>query len=658
MLRVLQPSVSLSATSLAFPQVGTGSAGLPQSVTLSNTGKASLSISSTAVTGTNASDFGQSNNCGSSLAAGGSCTISVTFTPTARGSRTAWVTITDNAVGSPQTVSLSGTGVTSVVSLSAKSLAFGTQTLGTTSAAQMVTVGNSGNPSLNLRGIAMTGANAGDFAQTNTCDSLLGGKENCTISVTFTPTMNGPRSAAIAITDDAAGSPQAVSSTGTGAGQFMALRADKTHLVNTITNTPVFITGDSPQVLFVQLSNDDVETYLADRASRNFNALWVLPIDNQDQANAPKDYYGNVPFDGPDFTNEDAAYWAHIDYVVQRMQAYGMVAWMNVAFVGTPQFGTSYYYASILNSSDATMTAYGQWLGNRYKNYPNVVWVLGGDAPATSDIFSKLADIGNGLRTADPNRLITLEACRACSQNSTPNQQSTLEAYAYLSQSVPSFMDLNWAYAKSPNVIAECQGAYTSASGAAIPPLMGEDTYELDTSVTSAQVRTEGYWEVLSGCRLGRMFGNDSIWTFNAPQFKNSNQPWQGQLGSVGSTGQEIMGRLFRSREHWLLVPDINHTVLTAGYGFGTTISAAARTSDGRTIIAYIPNGNAAIITIDMTKITSTTGTAKCWWFNPRNGATTLVGSFPNSGTRNFTPPDSNDWVLVIDDASANLPVP
>jgi len=111
------------------------------------------------------------------------------------------------------------------------------------------------------------------------------------------------------------------------------------------------------------------------------------------------------------------------------------------------------------------------------------------------------------------------------------------------------------------------------------------------------------------------------------------------------------------------MVPDINHTVVTAGYGSlgtwpQTTLTTTARSSDGQTIIAYIPNGNAATITVDMTKITSATNTAQCWWFNPSNGSTTLIGSFPNSGTQNFTPPDSNDWVLVIDDVGATLAAP
>src|SRR5207249_3349017 len=83
-----------------------------QAVTLSNTGSAALSITSIAITGTNSGDFRQTNNCGSSLAAGSSCAINVTFTPAATGTRSATLTVTDNASNSPQTVSLTETGAT------------------------------------------------------------------------------------------------------------------------------------------------------------------------------------------------------------------------------------------------------------------------------------------------------------------------------------------------------------------------------------------------------------------------------------------------------------------------------------------------------------------------------------------------------------------
>ena len=215
--------VSLSPTSLAFGNQSVGTTSAPQTVTLSNTGTAALSITSLALTGTNASDFAQTNTCGSSVAASANCTITVTFTPSASGSRTASVSITDNASGSPQTVSLSGTGTAALASLSPTSLAFGNQSLGVTSAAQTLTLSNTGNATLSITSLGLTGTNASDFAQTNTCGSPVAASANCTITVTFTPAASGSRTASVSITDNASGSPQTVSLSGTGTAALVSL---------------------------------------------------------------------------------------------------------------------------------------------------------------------------------------------------------------------------------------------------------------------------------------------------------------------------------------------------------------------------------------------------------------------------------------------------
>ena len=129
-------------------------------------------------------------------------------------------------------------------------------------------------------------------------------------------------------------------------------------------------------------------------------------------------------------------------------------------------------------------------------------------------------------------------------------------------------------------------------------------------------------------------------------------------MSAAGSVGQQYLGKLLRSREHWLMVPDINHTVMTSGIGSGDTLSVAARSSDGQTIIAYLSDGNSSSRLIDMSRISSTTNTARAWWYNPRSGSATLIGTFTNSGSQSFSAPDGNDWVLVIDDDAASLPAP
>ncbi len=210
------PVDGLSPASLAFGSQPVGTASAAQTVNLSNTGNAALNIASLALSGTNASDFAQSSNCGSSVAAGAHCAISVTFTPAASGSRTASLSITDNASGSPQTVSLSGTGTVAVVSLSPSSLAFANQSVGTPSAAQTLTLSNTGNAPLSITSFAVTGTNASDFSQANTCGSSVAAGSNCAISVTFTPAAIGSRTASLSITDNASGSPQTVSLSGSG----------------------------------------------------------------------------------------------------------------------------------------------------------------------------------------------------------------------------------------------------------------------------------------------------------------------------------------------------------------------------------------------------------------------------------------------------------
>jgi hypothetical protein len=177
-------------------------------VILSNSGNASLTISSI----TTSSDYAQTSNCGSSLAAHTYCTINVTFAPTASGTRSGTLTVTDNAAGSPHSATLTGSGQGGAVTLSPTSLTFGSLGVGVPSSPQTVTLTNSGAGALTIRGITPTG----DFAQTNNCVSPVAVGGSCTISVTFTPTVGGARNGTISIADDAPGSPHTASLTGIG----------------------------------------------------------------------------------------------------------------------------------------------------------------------------------------------------------------------------------------------------------------------------------------------------------------------------------------------------------------------------------------------------------------------------------------------------------
>jgi len=208
------PAVTFSAKNLSFGSDVFRTPTASQAVTLTNSGSAVLTISLISVTGTDPKDYTETNNCGSSLAIGAVCTINVVFDPTNTGSRTADLSVADNAPLSPQTVTLSGTGE-KALTVSPKSLGYGTIKVGSTST-KTVTLTNASTSAISVTSLKFTGSDATDFTETNTCKGSVKGKGSCTISVTFSPKATGARSATLDINDADPTSPQTVSLSGTG----------------------------------------------------------------------------------------------------------------------------------------------------------------------------------------------------------------------------------------------------------------------------------------------------------------------------------------------------------------------------------------------------------------------------------------------------------
>jgi hypothetical protein len=208
LLQSTVPTVSLSPTSLTFATQVVGTTSATQQVTLTNTGGAPLQISGISLTGTNPGDFLERSTCGTSIGPLGTCTISVQFKPLARGTRTAAVSITDNASGSPQTIALSGVGTVAEVTPASLSFTSNGQS-------QAVTLTNVSTTSFTIGRINISGTNRTEFAESNTCGSSLAGGASCTITVTFKLSGSGSGTATLSIPDGAGGSPQSVSLSGT-----------------------------------------------------------------------------------------------------------------------------------------------------------------------------------------------------------------------------------------------------------------------------------------------------------------------------------------------------------------------------------------------------------------------------------------------------------
>lgn len=459
----------------------------------------------------------------------------------------------------------------------------------------------------------------------------------------------------------ATAAPRAFGQSAPSVSQLMVLDPTHSYLIDQRSGKPTFIQGDTAFDMAVQLKDGDVDKYLADRESKGFNLIWMAAVDNAYHGGGKieTDPYGHSPWlDGAVFSRENPAYWSRLDTIVQKCAQHGIVVLLGPAFAGafdscTTQGG---YCPTMESVSDTTMTAYGRFLGERYKNYPNVIWLLGGDSNVAgqgSALQQKENDLAEGIRSADPVHLMTVEEV---------NNAGGVPAYTVWGSH--SWFGINSIYPKPPGwapaaasavAVDEATESYKNSKQ---PTFSMEDVYDFEGGITREQLRQEGYYEVLSGAKLGRLYGSSAIWTFGAPCCMVKGQNWRDQLRNPDSTDVQVFGNLFRSREHWLMVPDFKHEVVTAGYGSGSNLTVTSRTSDGESVIAYIPAGQMATITVNMSQVSDQHGLARGWWFDPSSGATKDLGTLATSGSRQFTSPDSHDWVLVLDSNDAALPAP
>ncbi|HEY6765968.1 MAG TPA: alkaline phosphatase family protein [Candidatus Sulfotelmatobacter sp.] len=199
-------ALSTSPLSVLFASTFIGTTTAAKTFTLKNLGTSAITISQIQIVG----DFAQTNTCGTSLAAGASCSVHVTFSPTTSGTLFGGLNILSSDPASPQTLTLQGTATG--VNLSHTSLTFSAQTVGTTSSPLVFTLSNTTSLPLNIGAVGITG----DFAQTNNCASPLAAGANCSVSITFTPTATGARTGTFSIADSDFQSPQNVALSGTG----------------------------------------------------------------------------------------------------------------------------------------------------------------------------------------------------------------------------------------------------------------------------------------------------------------------------------------------------------------------------------------------------------------------------------------------------------
>lgn len=416
--------------------------------------------------------------------------------------------------------------------------------------------------------------------------------------------------------------------------------------------TPFFLLGDSAWYLPVQGTNADIDTYLADRAAKGFNTVLVQIIDNHYADKAPNNIDGVAPFTTPgNFSTANPAYFTRIDYILTQANNRGMLVIVFPLFLGY-NCGSDGWAKQVLADTTPHIQQYAQFLGNRYKNFGNIIWVMGGDTDVTcaSGLAAKVDAFATALVAADPNHLVT-------------SHNNGNEAVTPWLPTVPSWLNLNNVYGPSPLTFTQGQTAYNRTPTR--PFFLIESYYENDGhGLTRKQLRNQEYWALLSGC-AGFMFGNCPMWGAGSAvthtKCPSVSADWRLHLNSPGAQDITRLKNLFTSVTWQTLVPDFTHTTVTAGYGSGATTVTTSRASDGSFVISYLPTVSG--ITVNMSKLTGKSVAAR--WYDPSDDVySTVSGSpFTNTGTHVFTPTGNNssggsDWLLLLQSTSVPTATP
>jgi len=403
---------------------------------------------------------------------------------------------------------------------------------------------------------------------------------------------------------------------------------NKRHLVDQ-NNVPFLLQGDAPWSLIVGLTKPEAEQYLENRRQKGFNTLMVNLIEHKFCVHPPKNRAGEEPFTTPgDFSTPNEKYFAHADWVIKKAGEKGIQVLLAPAYLGYAGLDEG-WYEELLANGPGKCRDYGRYLGHRYKDFDNLIWLMSGDRNP-GEALEGVRALALGIKENDPRHLFTAHVAP---------EHSPVEEYPN-----ESWLDFNTTYSYK---LVHDSLLHDYNRRPVMPFILIESTYEGEHNASAVQIRRQAYWAILCGA-TGQIMGNRPLWLFDPG--------WQAAMEAAGSVGMMHLKRLFESRAWHELIPDQKHVVVTAGLGEfnGLDYLAAARTSGGSTVMAYMPSRRT--VTVDMAKISGSQ--AKAWWLDPRAGRATAIGAFPTRGSRGFTPPGEGDWVLVLDDAARQLPAP
>jgi hypothetical protein len=415
-------------------------------------------------------------------------------------------------------------------------------------------------------------------------------------------------------------------------------------------DVPFLIKEISAWGLVQALSETDASGFMDSIKVKGFNTLLVSAISYDTRfAGNPPDWTGNCPFNVKwDFSTPNISYFEHVDRILKMAENKGFLVLFVPCYLGYSGDPNQGWFTRLLDSQNDTLKShtYGQFMGKRYKNFKNIIWVAGGDNDAAGNLRSHMLNIIAGIKKEDSKHLWTAH------WSSPTNWSSANHPFA-------SFVDLDGLYCFTESDL----GATGPQYKAELDKYRGgklffqlDQSYEQDIpggqdNINYQWIRRKNYDGLLSGC-AGTSFSPGINKDQQLYKFYN----WRDFMNTRGMIETMFCFRLFESRPWWKLIPDQNSALtITSGRGIYGEIDwvCLARTDNGSTIIAYVPSTRK--ITINMAQLSGSS--ANAWWYNPQNGKATLIGSIPTKGEQEFTSSDE-DQILVIDDSSLNLKAP
>jgi hypothetical protein len=405
-----------------------------------------------------------------------------------------------------------------------------------------------------------------------------------------------------------------------------------TRILEDSAGTPFLIHGDAAWSMIGQLNRAWVDIYLDDRRARGFNTILVKLLEHKFSANPPKNVFGQGPFVTPgDFSTPNQAYFRYADWVLRRAAEKGFLVLLSPAYLGWQGSDHGWYVEMVANGL-TKLRNYGRFIGNRYKDFSNILWVHGGDFdPPNRDVVIAVAE---GIRDFDTRSLNTAH----CSQDT-----AALDIWRD-----QSWLQLNSCYTYGP-VYLDALLQYQQPEN--MPFISIETRYENELDATEQRLRTQSYHALICGA-AGQIFGCNPIWNFGGPGIYPAPVTWQQALRGRGSKSMTHLHTLFAGVNWWQLRPDIGNVFLTGGLGADQDRAVAALADDRAFGIVYLPG--LRDITVNMSQLAGPMVNAR--WFDPSSGQFLRIpGSpFPATGQRHFMPSRANafgfaDWVLLLE---------